>query len=128
MHSEEEIKVSENSENMTKTVYGAVKGAIQEMSQTLVTTITKAFWNVSKERDDDNDKRHYETRERRSHVSVKSKQRPHSRTAKHSRKSTPRSKVYFDSSPSDDSEEEYHSEAYTEDLDFQRKIQQNHLV
>lgn len=25
---------SENSENMTKTVYGAVKGAIQEMSQT----------------------------------------------------------------------------------------------
>lgn len=109
MHSEEEIKVSENSENMTKTVYGAVKGAIQEMSQTLVTTITKAFWNVSKERDDDNDKRH-------------------SRTAKHSRKSTPRSKVYFDSSSSDDSEEEYHSEAYTEDLDFQRKIQQNHLV
>lgn len=49
---------------MTKTVYGAVKGAIQKMSQTLVTTITKAFWNVSKERDDDNDKRHHETRER----------------------------------------------------------------
>lgn len=108
---------SENSENMTKTVYGAVKGAIQEMSQTLVTTITKAFWNVSKERDDENDKRHHENRERRNHVSIKSRQRPHSRTAKHSRKST-RRKMYSDSSSSDDGEEEYHSEACTEDLDL----------
>lgn len=109
---------SENSENMTKTVYGAVKGAIQGISQTLVTTITKAFWNVSKERDDEHEKRRHETRERRSHVSVKSRQRPHSRTAKHSRKSTPRRKMYFDSSWSDDGEEEYHSETCTEDLDL----------
>lgn len=71
-----------------------------------------------KERDDENDKRRHETRERRSHVSVKSRQRPHSRTAKHSRKSTQRRKMYFDSSSSDGGEEEYLSEACTEDLDL----------
>ena len=32
-------------QNMTKTVYGAVKGALQDMRQTLVTTITQAFKN-----------------------------------------------------------------------------------
>lgn len=69
---------------------------------------------MSKERDDDNDK----SRERRNHVSVKSRRRPHSRTAKHSRKSTPRRKMYLDSSSSGDGEEEYHSEACTEDLDL----------
>lgn len=93
-----------SSHNMTSTVYGAVKGALQDMSQTLVTIITQAFKNgTTGLRENTNINHHPNYRGSQNNTTFRTKEPLHSRPKKRSRLSNPKRREDSDDSTSDDS-------------------------
>jgi hypothetical protein len=97
---------------VTKTVYDAVKGALQDMTHTIVTTITKAFTMGPDEQR--NDRNSDDVRKICSRTATE-----HRTKTKSTRKCTPiRREIPNESSSESSDEEKRRSEVYTDDIDL----------